>query len=167
MTGLLEILTQALSQAAQNLHNGRRGNCSVEQCPNDVYATGLCNAHYIRKRKGKTFDKPLQSNHGPSCTQCEAKINLKGGWGLCANHYKSARFKVIKQAAVTAYGGKCNKCQIGYPLAVYDFHHKYDKEHSPSQIISSRSIATVASELEKCVLLCANCHRMEHHEDKL
>jgi hypothetical protein len=74
------------------------------------------------------------------------------------------RQKVIKEALVEALGGKCCNCGNKYPSCVYDFHHIDKKTADPSYIIASGSIAKIAEEISKCVLLCANCHRIEHEK---
>jgi len=67
---------------------------------------------------------------------------------------------------------KINGCAIcGYNtcLAALEFHHVNPKEKNFS--ISSASIMrkNIASELNKCILLCSNCHREIHHlgEEKM
>jgi len=49
-----------------------------------------------------------------------------------------------------------------FPLAAYDFHHTGDKVQDPSTIIANGSVSDIAEEISKCVLLCANCHRVLH-----
>ena len=71
-----------------------------------------------------------------------------------------------KRRAVEYLGGKCADC--GYQtefLTVYDFHHK--EERSDKKEISYLITANVGweklrRELDKCILLCANCHRIRH-----
>ena len=45
-----------------------------------------------------------------------------------------------------------------------DFHHleSEDKEHVISEMMRYAGKQTVIAELNKCVALCANCHRKEH-----
>lgn len=52
-----------------------------------------------------------------------------------------------------------NKCD-----RALDLHHinKDSKEGNISEMIRDNSFSKLTSELEKCVVLCANCHR-EHH----
>lgn len=59
--------------------------------------------------------------------------------------------------------GGCNRCGESVPGCL-DYHHVDDaKETTVAQLISDdRSRAVVRSEMEKCEVLCANCHRAEH-----
>ena len=63
---------------------------------------------------------------------------------------------------------KCNiGCTIcGYNLhaAALDFHHRNpdEKKFNISNNLSSRNWDSILAEVEKCDILCANCHRIEH-----
>jgi hypothetical protein len=61
-------------------------------------------------------------------------------------------------------GGVCSNCKETYHPAVYEFHHidPTTKDRDPSKMMSL-SLVKLTTELDKCVLLCANCHRIEHH----
>jgi hypothetical protein len=69
-----------------------------------------------------------------------------------------------KNQAIEYLGGKCNHCQLSYHPAVFEFHHKNpaEKERDPSKMLNS-SWDRLKAELDKCELLCANCHRLVHH----
>jgi hypothetical protein len=60
-------------------------------------------------------------------------------------------------------GGKCTDCGGVFPLACFDFHHldPSTKDFDPCRGLT-KSKAKLFAELEKCVLLCANCHRIRH-----
>lgn len=83
----------------------------------------------------------------------------------CKNkYYVVKKRRDIKKRIVDYKGGQCESCgYIGHP-AVYDLHHKdpLAKDFSISRFGHSRSWSRVKSEIEKCILLCANCHREEH-----
>ena len=68
-----------------------------------------------------------------------------------------------KQWAVVYKGNQCLDCGNQFPLAVYDFHHRNedDKSNNPSYFIKLSKERAI-SELDKCDLLCANCHRIRH-----
>jgi hypothetical protein len=58
----------------------------------------------------------------------------------------------------------CVRCGEGDP-ACLDFHHVGDKEMSISKMITDGyGQESIEAEIEKCVVLCANCHRKEHYE---
>lgn len=60
-------------------------------------------------------------------------------------------------------GGKCKVCGYSKCLAALEFHHNSgDKEGHVSKIIKDFSKQKGLKEIEKCILLCANCHRELH-----
>lgn len=70
----------------------------------------------------------------------------------------------IKLMAVAHLGGKCQKCGYCTYIGALDFHHK-DPEHKDFSIGQNgytRAWDTVKKEIEKCLLLCKNCHCEEH-----
>ncbi len=72
----------------------------------------------------------------------------------------------FKQACVNYKGNKCFKCKKTYPLPCYDFHHinPAEKDFTISSIKTKKLYDHIKKELDKCHLLCANCHRIEHEE---
>ncbi len=68
----------------------------------------------------------------------------------------------IKARAVAHLGGVCLHCGFDGHPAAFDFHHR-----DPTQkdfMISSANAGweRLKTELDKCDLLCANCHRVVH-----
>ena len=61
-------------------------------------------------------------------------------------------------------------CEIGNDSRDYvlEFHHhKGEKENTISRMVwKSYSIKTILSELKKCKILCANCHKEHHHRER-
>ena len=75
-----------------------------------------------------------------------------------------ARRKENKIRAVNYLGGECERCGLTSPYySVFDFHHRNpeEKEADPGTLLH-RSWETVFKEINKCMLLCANCHRIVH-----
>ena len=71
-----------------------------------------------------------------------------------------------KKKAVDLLGGQCHDCHGKFHQCVYDFHHVDDtKEMNPSYALTM-SWNNAVKELEKCILLCANCHRLRHFKEE-
>jgi hypothetical protein len=66
--------------------------------------------------------------------------------------------------AIDYKGGKCQICGYNKCLDVLEFHHlnTSEKDFGISQKGYTRSWIKVKIELDKCVMLCANCHREIH-----
>ena len=64
-------------------------------------------------------------------------------------------------------GGSCEKCGYNKNLGALDFHHVDPTTRSMSinmgTMAKAGNEAQLLEELGKCMLLCANCHREEHH----
>lgn len=58
----------------------------------------------------------------------------------------------------------CSRCGIDDPR-VLDFHHVDQKDLAVSVLVYRRSLAAVLEEVERCEVLCANCHRILHAEE--
>lgn len=65
--------------------------------------------------------------------------------------------------AVRYAGGRCQVCGYDKFLGNLVFHHVKDKLHDISRMIAThQSWEKVMEEVDKCVLLCANCHGEVH-----
>lgn len=60
----------------------------------------------------------------------------------------------------------CIECGFSHPAAL-DFHHrdKSDKEFNPSKMRDYTNKERFLKEIEKCDVLCANCHRILHYNE--
>lgn len=67
----------------------------------------------------------------------------------------------IKQMAIEYKGSKCQICGYSKHPGALELHHIDPKQKSfgIGQKGYTRAWEKVKSELDKCVLLCANCHR--------
>jgi hypothetical protein len=60
-------------------------------------------------------------------------------------------------------GGKCKKCGFSGNQAALQFHHKNSKEKDFTiGNVANKSWDSIKKEIQKCLLLCANCHMIEH-----
>lgn len=82
------------------------------------------------------------------------------------NKQKDERARQKKVKYILLKGGVCTSCRYKYDgtnAAAFDFHHinSNEKEYSPAQILKY-SEEKIQNELNKCILVCANCHRLIH-----
>lgn len=84
------------------------------------------------------------------------------------NNYKNQKLRGLKRKyeAVLQKGGKCEECGYDKNLSALEFHH-LNPEEKEFQIderhFANRSLEVLQKELDKCILLCSNCHRELHH----
>jgi hypothetical protein len=65
-------------------------------------------------------------------------------------------------------GKSCSRCPQNHP-ATLDFHH-VDPSNKVDNVLkmvnSQRSKKMILNEVAKCIILCANCHRVHHHDER-
>lgn len=72
----------------------------------------------------------------------------------------------IKQELVEYKGGKCQVCGYDRCLSALDFHHLRDKRFEVSSLARRGcSLETFKEEINKCIVICANCHRDLHFKE--
>lgn len=98
--------------------------------------------HYVTKHGGSTRIR---------CTRCNVEAVQK-------------RRDELKVLALNYKGGKCECCGYDKCASALEFHHKdpAQKDFGIGQNGYTRSWEKVKIELDKCVLVCANCHREIH-----
>lgn len=74
------------------------------------------------------------------------------------------RRRKLKELSVQFKGGKCIFCGYSKYSGALELHHKdpASKDFSLSVRGLTRSWERIKEELEKCVLVCSNCHREIH-----
>lgn len=90
------------------------------------------------------------------CKQCNLENTLK----------RQRNFKI---KCVEYKGGKCQDCGYNRSIAALEFHHRNPKEKSFDfshvRLTSwDKNEEKIISELDKCDLICANCHRERHEK---
>lgn len=82
--------------------------------------------------------------------------------------YQKIRGLKRKVELIEKRGGCCEKCGYNKNVAAFDFHHKNpnEKEYQLDvRKLSNTTMSNLMQEFEKCILLCANCHRELHSPD--
>ena len=71
------------------------------------------------------------------------------------------RRRKVKAMAIEYKGGKCQTCGYKKYQGAFDFHHlnPKEKDFGIGDKGYTRSWEKVRAELDKCILVCANCHR--------
>lgn len=112
---------------------------------------------------------------------------MKCAWRSCVNEVTSnkkyARFcsfkcknkqcvqkrrEKLKFMAIEYKGNMCNDCRNSFKeYNVYEFHHldPNGKDFGISSNGHTKSWDKVKEELDKCVMLCSNCHRIRHFKE--
>ena len=84
----------------------------------------------------------------------------------CFNRYKYNYVKERKKVFVRLLGDKCSKCGIKHNnknTAIFDFHHRDEATKKGDWTkMRNRSLERQREEIAKCILVCANCHRLIH-----
>jgi predicted HNH restriction endonuclease len=107
--------------------------CNQEKTLNDFY-----------NRRGKKGN----SVYCKSCT-CDQTIE---------------RQRKFKRKCIEYKGGKCESCGYDKYDGALEFHHKdpLKKDFSIANARLTSFSDKVKEELDKCLILCSNCHREEH-----
>ena len=90
------------------------------------------------------------------------EFNAKSRCKKCAVEAVQKRRNDLKEKAVAYKGGKCENPDCGYNkyLGALEFHHTdKNKEFGIASKGYTRSWEIVKRELDKCIMLCSNCHK--------
>lgn len=74
------------------------------------------------------------------------------------------RRRKLKKMAVEYKGGCCQECGYHKYISVLEFHHRDPNEKDFGISTKTNSWEIIKNELDKCDMLCANCHRELHEE---
>jgi len=99
------------------------------------------------------------------CKLCRKKFKdyQKRGRTRCGSCNTKIRRYRTKAAAIKLLGGKCKKCGWSRDQAALQLHHiNPRKKDFIVGGIANKSWDSIKSEIMKCILLCANCHAVEH-----
>ena len=81
----------------------------------------------------------------------------------CDNLQTCKRLEGYKKDAVNYKGGKCEICGYNKCMKALDFHHKDPKSKDPNfDGMRNWKLEKRKQELDKCALLCRNCHAEVH-----
>lgn len=155
-----------------------------EKFPTSVKIDGKRYGLYRRKfclrcspfKEHNTRKLDTVSENGRVCPRCNKNVPLsqfyqrrnKPGSSSycksCTNHQTIERQQKFKQICVDYKGGKCQKCGYDKYIGSLEFHHQdsNDKLFEISKARHKQFSDKVKEELDKCELLCSNCHKETH-----
>lgn len=84
----------------------------------------------------------------------------------CVVESVQRRRKGLKNLAVEYKGGSCEKCGYNKCITALEFHHldPNEKDFGIAKSGVTRAWEKVKIELDKCIMVCSNCHREIHEE---
>lgn len=105
-------------------------------------------------------------------TECKVCKNIRS-----KQHHKKTKVlkntktrekrRASKAMLIEHRGGMCESCGIIATednQCIFDFHHLHSKDVGISKLLTS-SKEIQLKEVDKCILLCSNCHRIEHYKE--
>ena len=130
---------------------------------NIIYICNKCLKEFENHRRRKTCFECTPQRNTYSSREEYQKARRKS----VAINVKNKR-KRLKQDAVAYKGGKCERCGYDKCIDALEFHHldATQKDFGISAKGYTRAWSKVKEELDKCVMVCANCHREIHNELK-
>lgn len=115
------------------------------------------------------FNKNISKKDGlqSECKQCHNSL-YKQYYTTNKDKFRTNSFNRrnnIKQFLNEIKIKGCSMCDEN-DIACLDFHHIRDKEYTISQLIKTENFTKIKTEVEKCIVLCANCHRKLHYYNR-
>lgn len=125
----------------------------------------------------------LQNQTHKTCPICQLSLSddkfyiskRKNGHYRLASYCKKCHIlvgriknNIFKERAVHYKGDKCQDCRNEFTACVYDFHHldPTQKDFDIANHTSTSLDEKIKKELDKCILLCSNCHRIRHFKER-
>lgn len=99
---------------------------------------------------GETSPDNFYGDQRGRCKKCHVKVT-------------SERRVKAKLDAIAYLGGKCKHCGYDRYYGALEFHHTDPTKKDPEKFSAWRTLDIFYAELDKCILLCSNCHAEEHH----
>ena len=137
---------------------------------------------YSLKSSYKTFKEQEKIQYGETrfCSRCKkdvktenfhqrrGRLNSATYCKPCTSEQTIERMRKLKLQMIDYKGGCCQRCGYDKYQGALEFHHlnPKEKDFNPSQLKRYTFDDKTKFELDKCILVCANCHREIHHELK-
>lgn len=157
----------------------RRGIACTRKWADSGWECTSCGTYKLLSLENFYSSKERQTEFDSICRECRNKYHTE----LRRKDYDSeerrlkreqtskdekTKHRNAKVQCIIYKGSKCVHCDLLYDGTngmVFDFHH-VDPSTKSFQILTKgpKTLVGQKEELDKCILLCANCHREEHSE---
>ena len=135
---------------------------------------------YVSNRRVYCFDcSPLGGHNTRILDQQDYREHKRGSWNdnpcsICFKPLGKSNGKVCRSCQVTSWrrrlklkaveykGGSCQCCGFNKYVVSLEFHHRDPAQKDFSIAGLTRSWERIRNELDKCLLVCANCHAAIH-----
>lgn len=163
----------------------KKCNKCGDQIPNSIWVDGvkrnLCNRKYclkcspFQKHNTKKLEQPhITERKCPKCkivkstTEFYKRRNKDGSSTYCKTctiKQTLVRQRKFKEKCLSYKGGACERCGYNKCVNALEFHHILSdkKDFNISNCKLTTFNEAIKKELDKCKLLCANCHREIHY----
>ena len=103
-----------------------------------------------KEKDDSQFYKKRKTELSSYCKPCAAGVSLKA--------------RLEKKTAMFEYvGASCKLCGYDRCTDALDFHHlDPDKKDFSISKMGNMSLPKILKEIDKCIMVCANCHREIH-----
>ena len=109
---------------------------------------GIVKPH-LCKDCGETNPDNFYKGQKIHCKKCHTRVAYEA--------QKATRLRAIEYK-----GGCCEHCGYDKYHGALQFHHKDPTQKDPKEFSRKKNWERFKAEVDKCVLLCANCHAEEH-----
>lgn len=142
-----------------------------------LFCTSKTNIRYwLKKYNLSTIRNPIFYSDKKICPCCKLEKNISEFYNrrkkvgnsvyckLCSKEQTVLRQRNLKQICVEYKGGKCIICGYNRCNAALKFHHlnPNEKEFNLSHHKLTSFNEKIKQELDKCILVCGNCHDEIH-----
>jgi hypothetical protein len=127
-----------------NAHNTRKIHFSTDIIEDEKLTKRICRTCKKQKNITEFYYIKTKKAFQYWCKECNKKASLE-------------RIQENKRKCIKYKGGKCVICGYFKCDGALDFHHIGKKEFGIGEV-KSRSFDNMKKELDKCILVCKNCH---------
>lgn len=123
----------------------------------------ICNKCKIEKEESCfPFKDKKKGKRSTICSECQKEYKKAYYYRNKESHYERNKITVKKlQTYASVRKDVCIVCGEREKICL-DWHHLRDKDLEIAKICTKGSLIRLKKELQKCVVLCANCHRKLH-----